>query len=483
MKNTPWVMVRRLCLCLLSIWLATAGLACAPARAVGPPPGLGQLAASAARPEPQLELALSQSIPQGLALAEPELPAAAEVWRALFQGARSHIEIAQFYVQSEPGEAMAPILDELLAAGRRGVRVRVLLSSTMKGNDVASQERLKAAPGVEVRYLNLARTGGILHAKYLLVDDELLYVGSQNFDWRSLTQIHELGVRVRSRPLAGQLGAIFALDWELAAAPAGEPPAQAAASAPGESSLPAAAVSAPSEPSLPAAAASAPGVSAVPAAAPASALPLPAAQPGPPPASPLPAAQPGPPPEVELVASPPSLLPPGTRPAIAALVELLRGARRSVHVQLLKYTPYPFRSPTVWPVIDAELRAAAARGVKVRLLVSNWNTSRPAIDHLKELSQLPGIEVRIATVPELPGRFIPFARVVHSKYLIVDEQILWVGTANWEPGMFLGCRNIELVIRRPALAAQGERIFGKLWDSPYALAVDPQREYVPPRIK
>lgn len=455
MKNTPWVMVRRLCLCLLSIWLATAGLSCAPARAVGPPPVRGQLAAPATRPEPQLELALAQSIPQGLALAEPELPAAAEVWRALFQGARSHIEVAQFYVQSEPGEAMAPILDELLAAGRRGVRVRVLLSSTMKGNDVASQERLKTAPGVEVRYLNLARTGGILHAKYLLVDDELLYVGSQNFDWRSLTQIHELGVRVRSRPLAGQLGAIFALDWELAAAPAGEPAARAAVSAP-ESSL--------------AAAASAPGVSAVPAAAPAGTLPLPAAPSGPPP-------------EVELVASPPSLLPPGTRPAIAALVELLRGARRSVHVQLLKYTPYPFRSSTAWSVIDAELRAAAARGVKVRLLVSNWNTSRPAIEHLKELTQIPGIEVRIATVPELPGRFIPFARVVHSKYLIVDEQILWVGTANWEPGMFLGCRNIELVIRRPALAAQGERIFGKLWDSPYALAVDPQREYVPPRIK
>ncbi len=443
MKNFPRVMVRRLCLCFLSVWLATAGLACAPARAVGPQPGRGQLPAQLARPEPQAELALAQSIPQGLALAEPELPAAAEVWRALFAGARSHIEIAQFYVQSEPGEAMAPILDELLAAARRGVRVRVLLSSAMKGNDGPSQERLKAAPGVTVRYLNLARTGGILHAKYLLLDDELLYVGSQNFDWRSLTQIHELGVRVRSRPLASQLGAIFALDWELAAAPADEP-AQAATSA----------LARDPSPDLRESTASAG-----------------------PPVTPLA------PPEVELVASPPSLLPRGTRPAIEALVELLRGARRSVHVQLLKYTPYPFRSPTAWPVIDAELRAAAARGVKVRLLVSNWNTSRPAIDHLKELTQVPGIEVRIATVPELPDRFIPFARVVHSKYLIVDEQILWVGTANWEPGMFLGCRNIELIIRRPALAAQGERIFGRLWESPYAQAVDPQHEYVPPRIK
>lgn len=463
MKNSPRPLARRL-YPFAQVFLAVWTLACAgaPGGAASPRPAVAPPAAQAAPAAPVAELALAQSIPQGLALAEPELPAAAAVWQALFHAARSHIEVAQFYVQSEPGEAMAPILDELLAAAGRGVRVRVLLSSTMKGNDVASQERLKAAPGVEVRYLDLGRTGGVLHAKYLIVDGELLYVGSQNFDWRSLTQIHELGVRARSRPLAEQLGAIFALDWALAAAPTSESPlSPPAAVAPG----------APASP--------------LPAAAPLpTAPPLPIAAPPPPVAAPPPPVAPAaPPPEVELVASPASLLPPGTRPAIEALVELLRGARRSVQVQLLKYTPYPFRSHTVWPVIDAELRAAAARGVRVQLLVSNWNTTRPAIDHLKLLTQVPGIEVRIVSVPELPGRFIPFARVVHSKYLIVDEKILWVGTANWEPGMFLGCRNIELVIRRPAFAEQGERIFRKLWESPYAQPVEPQRDYTPPRIK
>ena len=54
-------------------------------------------------------------------LRDSERAAAAAVWQALFHAARSHIEIAQFYVQSEPGEAMAPILDELLAAAGRGV--------------------------------------------------------------------------------------------------------------------------------------------------------------------------------------------------------------------------------------------------------------------------------------------------------------------------------------------------------------------------
>lgn len=440
MKNSLWVKVRRLCLCLLSVWLAAGGLSCAPARALGPQPGGGPPSLPVAPAEPPPELVLSQSIPQGLALADPELPGAAQVWQALFHGARSHIEIAQFYVQSEPGEAMAPILDELLAAARRGVRVRVLLSSTMKDSDAPSQERLKAAPGVEVRYLNLSRTGGVLHAKYLLVDDELLYVGSQNFDWRSLTQIHELGVRVRSRPLAGQLGSIFALDWALAAAPAAEPPsAPAAPSAPGEPALPTIA----------------------------SAPPLPEATP----------ATPVAPPEVELVASPPSLLPHGTRPAIEALVELLRGARRSVHVQLLKYTPYPFRSHTVWPVIDAELRAAAARGVKVRLLVSDWVLGGRALPHLKALALIPNLEVKVASIPEAKEGHIPFARVIHSKYLVADEVHLALGTSNWEESYFTESRNIELLFRDSPLATQAARIHDRLWTSRYAFALDPARTY------
>lgn len=413
---------RRLVVLLFLLFLG--GLSCAPLPAVGVPPAAVPAQGAAGN---AVELGLAQSIPEGVPLRDPALPTAAEVWRELFRGARSHIEIAQFYVQSAPGEAMAPVLDELVAAAGRGVRVRILFSSALRNNDRETQERLTAVPGIEVRYLDLSqRSSGILHAKYLLLDDEQLYIGSQNFDWRSLSQIHELGVRVRSGALAQRLAQIFALDWELAAAePQHEPP-----------------------------------------------LARPSAPPPPAPVG-----------DVELVASPPTLLPPGTRPAIDALVELLRGARRSVRVQLLKYSPFAHRKKEPWPVIDNELRAAAARGVAVQLLVSDWNTTRPAIDHLKALSQVPGIEVRIVSVPELPGRFIPYARVIHSKYLVVDDQILWVGTANWEPEMFLGCRNLELIIRRPAVAEQGARIFRTLWSSPYAAAVDKEREYTPPRIK
>lgn len=412
----------------LLAFIVLCGLSCAHARPIAPSQPIAAPAAAAQA----AELGLAQSIPQGLPLRDPALPTAAEVWRELFRGARTHIEMEQFYVQSDAGEALAPILDELQAAAGRGVRVRIVLSTALRHNDRETQERLKAVPGIEVRYLDLSRrTGGIVHAKYLLIDDELLYIGSQNFDWRSLSQIHELGVRIRSAALAAQLARIFALDWELAAA---DPQSQAPPPAPV-------------------------------AAAPLAAAPLATEQ------------------DVELVASPPPLLPTGTRPAIEALVELLREARHSVSVQLLKYSPFVHRTKEPWLVIDRELRAAAGRGVNVQLLVSNWNTTQPAIAHLKELTQVPGIAVRIVNIPELQGRFIPHARVIHSKYLIVDERILWLGTANWEPEMFLGSRNVELIIRRPAVARQGSRIFQTLWSSPYAVPVDPQKEYTPPRIK
>ena len=48
------------------------------------------------------------------------------------------------------------------------------------------------------------------------------------------------------------------------------------------------------------------------------------------------------------------------------------------------------RNPTFWPVIDNALRRAAIeRGVEVKLLLSNWTSTRPAMeDYLKSLTDL-----------------------------------------------------------------------------------------------
>ena len=130
--------------------------------------------------------------------------------------------------------------------------------------------------------------------------------------------------------------------------------------------------------------------------------------------------------------------------------------------------------------IDDALRAAHARGVKIRLMVSNWNTEAPAIDYLKSLAVLPGVEVRIVTLPQASAGFIPYARVVHSKMMVVDGQVAWIGTSNWAGGYLDKSRNLELVVRDETFALRVRELHRQTWDSPYAAPIDIMRTYPRP---
>jgi phospholipase D3/4 len=73
------------------------------------------------------------------------------------------------------------------------------------------------AAGVEVRRLDwLTVTGlkGVLHSKFMIVDDSVAYVGSANFDWRSLSQVKELGVILRGcNMLVNSFVLVFNQHW------------------------------------------------------------------------------------------------------------------------------------------------------------------------------------------------------------------------------------------------------------------------------
>lgn len=358
---------------------------------------------------------LVQSIPAGTDLADPALPLAKDVWVQMIRAAQRSFDAAEFYVTNRPGSALEPVLRELEQAGARGVRIRFLLSSKMLEQDPASVARLRRIPGAQERSFDLAGVSkGILHAKYFLVDGKQAFLGSQNFDWRSLEQIHELGVRTTDARIVAPLSRLFELDWRFAEIR--------------------------QVPTFP-------------------------VQP------PLTAR-----PQVELVASPPFLTPRTIRPAVEALVELLGQAKQTIRVQLLVYSPLSGQDQ-FWPVLDNALRAAAVRGVKVRLLVSDWVLGGRALPHLKALTLIPNLEVKVASIPEAPEGHIPFARTIHSKYLVVDEAHLALGTSNWEEGYFSDSRNIEVVFRDSPLAIQAARIFDRLWDSRYAFALDPVKAY------
>lgn len=359
---------------------------------------------------------LAQSVPVETGLADPSLPFAKEVWVDMIRGSRRTLDFGEFYVTNRPHSALEPVLAELERAGARGVRIRFLLSAKMLAQDPASVARLKAIPGAEVRSFDLAEVShGILHAKYFLVDGREAYFGSQNFDWRALEEIHELGVRTTDPRLVDPLREIFAVDWRFAET----------------HRLPDLA-----KPAVP------------------------------------PAVRP----DAELVASPPFLTPGDIRPALDALVELLGQAKQRIRVQLLTYSPVAGQD-RFWPVLDNALRAAAVRGVHVQLLVSDWVLGGRALPHLKSLALIPNLEVRIASIPEASEGHIPFARTCHSKYLVVDDGVLWLGTSNWEEGYFADSRNVEAIFRDPVLAGQGAAIFDRLWGSRFAFPLEPMKTY------
>jgi len=372
---------------------------------------------------------LVHTAPVETTLATPDLREPLQVWSEMFDGAKQQIVLGQFYVASQPGAAFEQVIARLAAAGARGVKIRFLMEEKGKfASDMATIERLRQIPNLEFRYLDYSRlTGnGIIHAKYMVVDGSSAYVGSQNFDWRSFAHIHETGLRITDAAVVGQLQKIFEHDWhaqELIAQGKEVPRLnQAVVSANDQQAT-------------------------------------------------------------FLVASPNAFNPPGVGDSETELPKLLAAARSEVRIQLLDYAPLsygPDHTRPYYAVIDNAVRAALARGVKVKLMVSNWNTEKPAIAYLKSLALLPGMEIRIVTLPPASSGFIPFARVIHSKTMAIDGQVAWIGTSNWSGGYLDLSRNLEIVLRNEKMAKRIADLHQQTWDSAYAQPIDVMKDYPKP---
>lgn len=121
------------------------------------------------------------------------------------------LDISSFYwsLSDEVGTNFGTvILNEIVQLPKRGVRVRVAVNKSNK--PLKDVERLQMA-GVEVRYIDITNIlGGVLHTKFWISDNTHIYLGSANMDWRSLTQVKELGIAIfNNRNLAADLTQIL----------------------------------------------------------------------------------------------------------------------------------------------------------------------------------------------------------------------------------------------------------------------------------
>ena len=81
---------------------------------------------------------------------------------------------------------------------------------------------------------------------------------------------------------------------------------------------------------------------------------------------------------------------------------------------------------------------------------------------------MPNVQIKVVTIPPASSGFIPFARVIHSKLMTIDDEIAWVGTSNWTGGYLDNSRNLELVMHSAAMSGRLDQLYQQLWNSVYA---------------
>ncbi len=132
----------------------------------------------------------------------------------------------------------------------------------------------------------------------------------------------------------------------------------------------------------------------------------------------------------------------------------LRPAKRTLELAL-----YDVRLPDpTGSIVADELRAAAGRGVKVRL-VYNTDTDRPPAIH-------PPPATRPEVLEELPieTRGIPgIPDLMHHKYAIRDAEAVWSGSTNWTVDSWTRQENAVVTVASEGVAKCFEANFEELW--------------------
>lgn len=371
-----------------------------------------------------------ESAPVGTILANPDIRNAHEVWLDMIGNAKKSIDAEEFYISNQAGEPLGDVIAGIIAAAQRGVSVRMIVDARMYRTYPETVDSLGKQKNIMTRVIDFGRlAGGIQHSKYFIVDGEEIFFGSQNFDWRALKHIHELGIRLRNKEAIQVYRDIFELDWKLSEK--NDPSLIKEALMSKSYSVPIRMVEGPGD-----------TLTFVP------------------------------------TASPRSLIPDTALWDETNIVKLVDAAHSDVMLQFLTYSPLS-RGGSMYTVLNDALLRAAQRGVKVRLIVSDWEKNRAEVEQLKKLALAPNIEVKFSSIPEWSGGYIPFGRVEHCKYIVVDSSSCWLGTSNAEKSYFYNTRNVGVVVFNLKIAGILRRVFLKGWYGPYTELIKQDVEYKP----
>jgi len=123
-------------------------------------------------------------------------------------GAKKSIRVKMFLF-SHPD-----LLNAVIEAKKRGVHVRVMLNPARRSGqseNEASRKKLKAA-GVEA--IDANPDFDVTHEKSMVVDDEVAFIESFNWDVKDLTETRDYAVVTTHAPEVAEVSKCFEADWE-----------------------------------------------------------------------------------------------------------------------------------------------------------------------------------------------------------------------------------------------------------------------------
>lgn len=356
-----------------------------------------------------------QNYPTNNTLSMDGAPYSYNAINELIDSAVKTIDIEMFYINNEKKDSKLDthIIKPLIAKAKSGVKIRILVDDGMANHYPDEVKHLNTIKNIEVRRTKYFNKNGVLHAKMILVDDETFYLGSHNFDWITFELNHELGVIYSDKSLTPVLRKVFEFDWKNTTSKtiaATQP-----ASLDDKETIPDYLIT----------------------------------------LSPA---------DIESIAS-----------DKAQIVKLINNAKDSIEMQAMVIDGYNvYNKNAEWTDFVKAIAEASNRGVKVKLMFSNWefckgeiNNSNKFLQNLIRGDAKKNIEIKYSSF-SLAVPCVPYSEVDHAKYAIFDGKIAWITTANLTENYFNGCRNFSLTsYSNPALAEQLSKIFFTMWDSKY----------------
>lgn len=383
------------------------------------------------------------------------------------------------------------LFQALQDAAKRGVKIRILESPGFSRQKQESETLREKFPNeVEIHSISMGDWyggSGIMHQKIWIFDSENLYLGSANMDWKSISQVKEMGIAVENCPqLCEDAESYFEAWWDFSAlTPTSvevfDPTVRIDRRVPPWSQL----------------------------------VPHSKRQDSPiahskysttynsqnPLALDLGEERGG----AFLTGSPQEILGPGRAWDGDALVYTIDDAHRSISVSVMDFSPaalfsrkspgppigdegiIPNDTPVWWPrLIDALLAAVLTRKIYVRLLVSKWaHTSSLIEPTLRALQTMADagradkimstgqLEIKLFVVPGWdsttgPNRRFPgHTRVNHTKYIVTDRRIN-IGTSNMTWDYFASTAGSSFNADHPTLVRSLQKVFDRDWASCYA---------------